>query len=412
MQINNTKLDYPIEISKKMLHFAGKLLQEHGKFNWVPDWLLRTLGINGCALGIIEAQHCIVHLNSKDKNNKAETTEMGLDALWCSQHDSFEDRSIPCHVFDCPVRQRIIEMCGLPDREITCFPMAGKKGFLMACGEGLLLNSFPVTEILKAITHVIECSLNIDENSGKASTYFLPSEDMAQMWSEMLAGLSHDLRTPLACIKGYATTLLREDVFWDPVVQKEFLNIVVEETDHIENLINNLLDSSTLSWKSEIELKKEPVVLPHIVHKVLKDPSYRSKNHRFSVLFPEEFPVVEADPVRIEQVLRNLVDNAVKYSMENTQILIQGKATPDEVIVSVTDRGIGIGEEHLNRLFEKFFRVSNGIQEQQKGMGLGLPLARQILLSHGGRIWAKSKLNQGTTFYFTLPVGPRAAKEN
>jgi len=412
MQINNTKIDYPIDISTKMLYFAGKLLQEHGKFNWVPDWLLRALGINGCAVGIIVGQHCIVHLNSQDTNSKADTTEIDVDVLWCSQNDSLEDKSIPCHVYDCPVRQKVIKRCGQPDLEITCFPMTSKKGFLMACGEGLLLNSFPVTEILKAVTHIIECSLDVEQSSEKAASYFLPSEDMAQMWSEMLAGLSHDLRTPLACIKGYVTTLLREDVTWDPAVQKEFLNIIVEETDHIENLINNLLDSSTLSWKGEIELKKEPVVLPHIVHKVLKDPSYRSKNHQFSVLFPEEFPVVEADPVRIEQVLRNLVDNAVKYSMENTQILIEGKLAPGEVVVSVTDQGIGIGDEHLNRLFEKFFRVSNGIQEHQKGMGLGLPLARQILLSHGGRIWAKSKLNQGTTFYFTLPVGPQAVKEN
>jgi len=228
---------------------------------------------------------------------------------------------------------------------------------------------------------------------------------MAQMWSEMLAGLSHDLRTPLACIKGYVTTLLREDVTWDHLAQKEFLNIIVEETDHIESLINNLLDSATLSWKGEIELKKEAVLLPKIVNKVLKDSSFRSKNHQFTVLFPEDFPYVEADPVRIEQVIRNLVDNAVKYSKEETRITIKGELAPGEVVISVTDQGIGIDDEHLNRLFEKFFRVNTNNQEHQKGMGLGLPLARQVLISHGGKIWAKSKLGQGTTLYFTLPCG-------
>lgn len=243
-----------------------------------------------------------------------------------------------------------------------------------------------------------------------ASSIFLPSEDMAQMWLEMLAGLSHDLRTPLACIKGYVTTLLRGDVDWDADSQKEFLSIIAEETDHIENLINNLLDSATFSWKGEMVLIKEPTLLPQIVNKVLKDPSYRYKNHRFSVLFPEDFPLLEVDCFRIEQVLRNLVDNSVKYSPENTLITIKGELMPGEVIISVADEGIGIDDEYLGQLYEKFFRVTSGIQEHKKGIGLGLPLARQVLLSHGGKIWAKSRLNQGTTFYISLPLEAANAK--
>lgn len=141
--------------------------------------------------------------------------------------------------------------------------------------------------------------------------------------------------------------------------------------------------------------------MPKIVNKVIKDPSYLAKRHVFAVLFPEGFPLVEADPVRVEQVVRNLVENAVKYSAENTLIVIRGEVTPAEVVVSVADQGIGIADEHLNRLFEKFFRVAN--DNQQKGMGLGLPLARQIVTSHDGRIWAKSRLDEGSTFYFSLP---------
>lgn len=401
-------INSPIDIN--MLYFAGRLLQEQGNFNWVPDWLVGTLGLNVCAVGITVDQHCIVHLNSHDKNSCSDITEIDFDVLWCSQQELLGNTNIPCHIFDCPVRQKVIKRCGKLGHEVTCFPMAGRKGFLMACGEGLLLNSFPVTELLKVTTQVIECSLDNGQRANKAASYFLPSEDMAQIWSEMLAGLSHDLRTPLACIKGYVTTLLRKDVTWDPVVQREFLNIIVEETDHIEVLINNLLDSSTFSWKGEIELKKELILLSQIVSKVLRDPSYRIKNHKFSVFFPQEFPLVEADPIRIEQVLRNLVDNAVKYSMDNTPIVINGEFKTGEIVISVADEGIGISDEHLNQLFEKFFRVNNDEKDDQKGMGLGLPLARQILSSHGGRIWAKSKLQQGTTFYFTLPISPLMAK--
>ncbi|MDD4236985.1 MAG: ATP-binding protein [Desulfotomaculaceae bacterium] len=403
----NLKIDYLFDISIKMLYFAGRLLQEHSNFNWVPGWLVSNLGINGCAIGINVEKRCMVYFSTYDKNSNAASTELDLDVLHCFQQNPCANRNIPCHVFDCPVRQRVIEKYGQPEQEVSCFPMAGNKGFLMACGEGLLLNSFPVTEILKATTHVLECSLDTIKSTEKTESYFLPSEDMAQLWSEMLAGLSHDLRTPLACIKGYVTTLLREDVAWEPVLQKDFLNIIVEETDHIENLINSLLDSSTFSWKGDIELKKELILLPHIVNKVLRDPSYRNKNHHFTVLFPKEFPLIEADSIRLEQVLRNLVDNAVKYSAENSQIVIKGELEPGEVVVSVTDQGIGIDDENLKRLFEKFFRVNKGIQEHQKGMGLGLPFARQILISHGGRIWVNSKFNQGTTFYFTLPIGPQ-----
>lgn len=404
---NRPNIDYLFDMAIKTLYFSGRLLKEHGNLDWVPSWLVSTLGINACAVGITMTRQCIVCLN--DKKSTVECTQVDLDTLNCFQHNSSTNRTIPCNTVDCPVRQSVLERCGRPGYEVTCFPMSGKHGFIMACGEEKLLNSFPVTEILRGITHVIECSLDTVTSEVKDTTCFLPSEDMAQMWSEMLAGLSHDLRTPLACIKGYVTTLLREDVAWDAETQKEFLNIIVEETDYIESLINNLLDSSTFSWKGEIELKKEPISLPQIAKKVLKDPSYRQKNHEFIMMFPEDFPLVEADLTRIEQVLRNLVDNAVKYSNENTQITIKGELAPEEIIISVADQGIGIGDEHLNQLFEKFFRVTNNNEEHQKGMGLGLPLARQIVINHGGRIWAKSKLNYGTTLYFTLPVSSATA---
>jgi K+-sensing histidine kinase KdpD len=405
-----SKLDYPFDISIKMLYLAGKLLQEQGNFERIPGWLVETLDINSSALGIKMEKHCIVHFAQVDQKSETDSMEVAVEGLWCSRQSSFSHRDVPCHIFDCPVRQRLIDRLKEPGLDVTCFPMSGKKGFLMVCGEALLLNSFPVSEILKAITHMIACSLDTINRNRKSASYFLPSEDMAQMWSEMLAGLSHDLRTPLSCIKGYITTLMREDVTWDPATEKEFMNIIVEETDHIESLIDNLLDSSTFSWKGEIELKKEPISLPKIINKVLRDQSYRIKNHQFTVNFSENFPLVEADPTRVEQVLRNLVDNSVKYSKEETKIVIKGKVTPIEVVVSVSDQGVGINSEHLKWLFEKFFRVTNGIQENKKGIGLGLPFARQIIISHGGRIWAKSKVNHGTTLYFTLPIGNQTAE--
>jgi signal transduction histidine kinase len=112
---------------------------------------------------------------------------------------------------------------------------------------------------------------------------------------------------------------------------------------------------------------------------------------------------VYADPRRIEQVLRNLLDNAVKYSPAGGLVVARGQATDDEVIVSVADEGVGIAPEHLNRLFEKFFRVKSPLNQQVRGSGLGLPVSRTIVENHGGRIWAESELGKGTTIYFSLP---------
>ncbi|MBM4431801.1 MAG: cell wall metabolism sensor histidine kinase WalK, partial [Chloroflexi bacterium] len=129
--------------------------------------------------------------------------------------------------------------------------------------------------------------------------------------------------------------------------------------------------------------------------------------HRLLIDFPRDFPIVDADPNRIEQVLRNLLDNAVKYSPDGGLVVIRGEVGEDEVVISVADQGVGIAPEHLNRLFEKFFRVTSALGRHVVGSGLGLPIARTIVESHGGRIWAESQLGQGTTLYFTLPLrGP------
>jgi two-component system sensor histidine kinase VicK len=115
------------------------------------------------------------------------------------------------------------------------------------------------------------------------------------------------------------------------------------------------------------------------------------------------FRSVDADPNRIVQVLRNLLDNAIKYSPNGGLVVVRGEARPNEVTLSVADQGEGIAPEHLNRLFEKYFRIKSGLGRHVVGAGLGLPISRTIVESHGGRIWAESQLHQGTVFYFTLP---------
>lgn len=226
------------------------------------------------------------------------------------------------------------------------------------------------------------------------------------MRSELIAVLSHEMRTPLASIKGYVTALLREDVKWDEKTQREFLEIIDRETDTLTQVITEILDASALE-AGGLELNKEPILLPKLVQKVVDEISRHTRDHRLLVCFPADFPVVVADRLRIEQVMRNLLDNAVKYS-DGGLVVTRGEVGENEVIVSVADQGVGIKPEQLNRLFERFYRIKNEGRKSVVGTGLGLPIARDIVERHGGRIWAESQVGKGTTFFFTLPLTPPA----
>jgi signal transduction histidine kinase len=219
--------------------------------------------------------------------------------------------------------------------------------------------------------------------------------------TDLLAILSHQLRSPLSAIKGYAATLLREDISWDWDAAKDFLEIIVREADNATAVVTDILDHSAMEIK-KLELNKEPVLLRNLCAKVVNELKFSTRRHRFAVIFSPEVHIVEADPARIEQVIRNLIDNAIKYS-DGGLIVVRGEKLGNEIVVSVADEGIGIHPEHLNRLFEKYYRVKNP-KRHVSGTGLGLPIARQIIEAHGGRIWATSKLGVGSTFYFSLPL--------
>ena len=200
-----------------------------------------------------------------------------------------------------------------------------------------------------------------------------------------------------------------EEASFGPDTQREFLKIIDEECDVLQDLIHDLLESSMID-AGFLKLELQPVRLPHLARVVLDDFAHYGAGYRFMVDFPSEFPIVDADPQRVTQVLRNLVDNAVKYSPDGGLVVVRGEVREDEVVVSVADQGVGIAPEHLNRLFEKFFRIKSGLGRHVVGSGLGLPIARAIVESHGGRIWAESQVGQGTTLYFTLPWRPAGAR--
>jgi len=220
---------------------------------------------------------------------------------------------------------------------------------------------------------------------------------------ELISTLAHEMRTPLTSIKGYATALLMEEAAFSPETQREFLKFIDEECDTLQDLIHDLLESTIID-AGLMRLEFQPVLVARLTKDVIHDMALSDEKHRFLIDFPKDFPIVEADPDRITQVLRNLLDNAVKYSPQGGLIIVRGEVAGNEITVSVADQGIGIAPDDLNQLFDKFFRANSRAGRRVVGSGLGLPIVRAIVESHGGRVWAESHVDQGTTLYFTLPI--------
>jgi PAS domain S-box-containing protein len=217
-----------------------------------------------------------------------------------------------------------------------------------------------------------------------------------------LAGMSHELKTPLSLILGYAETLGRTDVEWDPKTLKESLAIIREEAEHLTHLVNNLLDAARIE-AGGLPLHFSEVRLDQLAERLVSEFRLLDRDHLWAVDFPPDFPLVRADPERIRQVIHNLLSNAAKYSPRGGLIQVAGWVEDERVGVSVSDEGEGIPFELQERIFERFYRGEGQRARRVQGAGLGLYMARAIMEGHGGRIWVESMPQRGTTFYFTLP---------
>jgi len=246
-------------------------------------------------------------------------------------------------------------------------------------------------------------ALAIDRaQSSEEATAIREARDADRLRSEVMATLSHELRTPLATIKGYATALLLEEMIWPEDKRQEFLRLIDEECDNLQGMISEVLDSALIDV-GQMTIEYQPVRLARLVQEMAEDMQRRTDRHHLVVDFPANFPIVDADPRRLKQVLRNILDNAIKYSPAGGLVVLHGEVRRTDVVVSVADQGVGISPEDLIPLFEKYFRVKSATGYHVAGTGLGLPVARGIVEAHGGRIWAESKLGQGTRIFFSLP---------
>jgi len=229
-------------------------------------------------------------------------------------------------------------------------------------------------------------------------------KELERIRQDFVANVSHELRTPLTTIKGYAETLLEGALKEEVAFQ--FVQVIKRHTDRLAKIVEDLLTLSKIESR-EFQLKVEHLSLSDLIGEVLdvvRDPAEKKKmSLSYDKLASPLF--VRGDHHYLEQVFVNLLDNAIKYGREGGRITISTiEKSPTEIEISVQDDGIGIPKEDLPRIFERFYRVDKGRSQELGGTGLGLSIVKHIVQVHGGRVWAESRLGEGSVFYFTLPI--------
>jgi signal transduction histidine kinase len=227
---------------------------------------------------------------------------------------------------------------------------------------------------------------------------------LEEVMAQFVSNISHELRTPLTCIKGYVETLM-DGAAADPEMSKKFLGIIYEETERLNRLIRDLLDLSMMESK-RTRMNQHLIDLGQLVQDAgdfLKDYAEKKKIS-LSFHLNENLPDVNGDEDRLEQVLINLMDNAIKYTPPGGNIQISCEQEDGFLKVSVKDTGPGIPEGERERVFERFYRVETDRSTSTGGRGLGLSIAKHIVEAHGGAIWVESALGKGSAFCFTIPV--------
>ena len=226
-------------------------------------------------------------------------------------------------------------------------------------------------------------------------------KDLDRMKSALLSTVSHELRTPLAAIKGYASTLLAQDVVWDEATQREFIQTISDEADRLAALVSSLLDLSRLEGGA-LKLQREPLDMVALAQKVAQRES-RRLGVEIQVHADGSLPLVEADALRMETVLRNLIDNAAKYSPADRPVEIAIQQEDAFLEVSVRDYGPGVPDDQKTRIFLRFYRGQVDRSQRIGGAGLGLAICKGFVEAHGGRIWVEDA-HPGARFCFLIPL--------
>lgn len=235
--------------------------------------------------------------------------------------------------------------------------------------------------------------------------YVVQSHTVQQAQTEFVSTVSHELRTPLTSIKGFADTILRAGDRLDLAQQRRYIDIIKQQADRLTRLVEDLLAVSRLESK-KLQLTVRAIDLREAIQRVTHILSEKARNHKINEVIPPGLPLVWADADRLEQILTNLIDNAIKYSPAETTVTVVARdvpGTPEMVEFSVADQGGGIPQEHLPEIFSKFSRLDNPLTRQTEGTGLGLYITRSLVVALGGQIKVTS-VPGCTTFTVQLPA--------
>ncbi len=222
-----------------------------------------------------------------------------------------------------------------------------------------------------------------------------------KLQNALLSSISHDLRTPLVSIKGALSSLTDTEILLDEDARRSLIETAGEETDRLNRLVGNLLDMTRLE-SGAMRIKKEASDVQDLVGAALEDLGHRLDNRRVEIHIPDDLPLIKIDFVLIERVLVNLLDNALKYSPEDSPIEISAHSAGAFLEIDVADRGTGIPPEDLNRIFDKFYRVQR--PDNVSGTGLGLSISKGILEAHAGFISAENRPDGGTMITVSIPM--------
>ena len=256
----------------------------------------------------------------------------------------------------------------------------------------------------------LEVTVSVFPAAGSADGLVIVAHDVTEssryqeLRKEFVANVSHELRTPLTVIRGFVETL-RDGAIKDPVVGPQFLNTIQKHTIQLSNLVNDLLELSSLESQPSLP-RLQSVDLSSVVRKAadLLSPAAASKSQQFTVTAPNQLPPVIGNTDYLERAVSNLIDNAIKYTRENGRVRVVAKAENGHVIVEVADNGLGIPQEDLARIFERFYRVDRSRSREMGGTGLGLSIVKHVAQVHGGSIEVASTPGQGSVFRLKIPI--------
>jgi len=292
----------------------------------------------------------------------------------------------------------------LPGSQALFLPLAGSRGTVGVLGVALAKRTTELSPSLRQIleTFTAQTALALErvvlsEEAAKSRV----TVETERMRSALLSSVSHDLRTPLASITGSSQVLLDDDGRLAPPVRRELLEAIHEEGERLGRLVGNLLDLTRIE-SGAIAVRKEWCPVDEVVHAALGRVAKEIAGRSVTIDVPADVLLAPMDPVLIEQVLINLLENAAKYSPASSPIDVRARAVGEWVEFEVADRGRGVPHGEERRIFEKFYRVDDA--RGSKGAGLGLAVAHAVVAAHGGSIEAENRVDGGASFRFRLPL--------